>query len=88
MSKGTAVILGTGDAARPSAQPTGVLDLMSYGTPTSFGFDPAKADRHFDYSIGHRPGFVRGQPGLWWSINGHLYPDVPMFVVRRGRHRA
>ena len=21
---------------------------------------------------------------MWWAINGHLYPDVPMFVVRRG----
>jgi FtsP/CotA-like multicopper oxidase with cupredoxin domain len=27
---------------------------------------------------------VRGTPGLWWSINGHLYPDVPMYVVREG----
>ena len=21
---------------------------------------------------------------MWWSINGHLYPHVPMFVVRDG----
>ena len=21
---------------------------------------------------------------MWWSINGHLYPNVPMFVVREG----
>jgi FtsP/CotA-like multicopper oxidase with cupredoxin domain len=83
VSKGTAVILGAGDPAAP-AQPASALDLLSYGSPTALGFDPAKADRHFDYSIGRRPGFVRGRPGLWWSINGHLYPDVPMFVVREG----
>ena len=21
---------------------------------------------------------------MWWSINGHLYPNVPMYVVREG----
>jgi FtsP/CotA-like multicopper oxidase with cupredoxin domain len=83
VSRGTAVVLGNGDLPVP-VQPTRVLDLMSYGMPSSLGFDPARADRHFVYSIGHRPGFVGGRPGLWWSINGHLYPDVPMFVVRRG----
>jgi FtsP/CotA-like multicopper oxidase with cupredoxin domain len=25
-----------------------------------------------------------GRPGLWWTINGHLFPDVPMFVVAQG----
>jgi FtsP/CotA-like multicopper oxidase with cupredoxin domain len=83
VSKGTAVILGAGDAPAPPQPPT-ALDLLSYGSPTGLGFDPAKANRRFDYSIGRRPGFVRGLPGLWWSINGHLYPDVPMYVVREG----
>jgi FtsP/CotA-like multicopper oxidase with cupredoxin domain len=83
VSKGTAVILGAGDPAAP-AQPASALDLLTYGSPTALGFNPAKADRRFDYSIGRRPGFVRGRPGLWWSINGHLYPDVPMYVVREG----
>jgi FtsP/CotA-like multicopper oxidase with cupredoxin domain len=83
VSKGTAVILGVGDVAAPP-QPRAPLDLLTYGSPRPLGFDPAKADRHFVYSIGRRPGFVRGVPGLWWSINGHLYPNVPMYVVRKG----
>ena len=83
VSKGTAVILGDGDPP-PPPQPAADLDLLSYGSPEPLGFDPAKADRHFDYSVGYRPGFVKGMPGLWWSINGHLYPDVPMYVVREG----
>ena len=41
-------------------------------------------DRSFEYSIGRRPGFLHGKPGLWWTINGHLWPDVPMFTVREG----
>ena len=67
-------------------QPQDSVDLLDYGTPEpgGLGFDPAAADRRFDYRVGYRPGFVRGRPGLWWSINGDLYPDVPMFMVREG----
>jgi len=83
VSKGTAVILGNGDVAAPP-QPTTDLNLLAYGSPADFGFEPAAANRHFDYSVGRRPGFVKGWPGLWWSINGHLYPKVPMYVVREG----
>jgi FtsP/CotA-like multicopper oxidase with cupredoxin domain len=84
VSKGNAVILGSGAEPAEPVQPKDPVDLLSYGTPTDFGFDPTQADQRFDYSVGHRPGFVHGRPGLWWSINGHLYPDVPMFVVRQG----
>ena len=83
ISKATAVILGPGDPT-PPPQPAADLDLLSYGTRTPLPFDVAHAARHFEYSIGHRPGFVKGRPGLWWSINGHLYPNVPMYVVREG----
>jgi FtsP/CotA-like multicopper oxidase with cupredoxin domain len=58
--------------------------LLHYGTPAPLGFDPSHADRTFEYAIGRRPGFLDGRPGLWWSINGHLFPDVPMFVVEEG----
>lgn len=77
------LVLGAG-TPRPVPQPTRKLDLLSYGAPAALPFDPAKAQRNFRYSIGRRPGFVKGRPGLWWSINGHLFPDVPMFVVDEG----
>jgi FtsP/CotA-like multicopper oxidase with cupredoxin domain len=44
----------------------------------------AEPTRTFDYVIGRRPGFLDGKPGLWWTINGHLFPDIPMYVVREG----
>ena len=31
-----------------------------------------------------RIGFVDGRPGLHWTVNGHTFPDVPMFVVEEG----
>jgi FtsP/CotA-like multicopper oxidase with cupredoxin domain len=64
--------------------PTATLDPLSYGTPAPLGFDPGRADRHFQYRIGRRIGFLDGKPGMWWTINGHLFPDVPMFMVSTG----
>jgi FtsP/CotA-like multicopper oxidase with cupredoxin domain len=80
---GAAVLVGASvppAAPRPAAE----LDLLSYGAPAPLGFDPAAADRAFDYVIGRRPGFLDGVPGLWWTINGRMYPDVPMYVVSEG----
>jgi FtsP/CotA-like multicopper oxidase with cupredoxin domain len=85
LSKATAVIIGPpGAEAAVPPQPVAELDLLSYGTPAPLGFDPAQATRRFDYRIGRRPGFVKGRPGMWWSINGNLFPRVPMYVVREG----
>jgi FtsP/CotA-like multicopper oxidase with cupredoxin domain len=85
VGESTALVLGRPGVDVPRVdQPTEDLDLLSYGTPAPLGFDPAKADRHFTYSLGRRPGFVKGHPGIWWSINGHLFPNVPMFVVHEG----
>lgn len=78
---GAALSAGT-VAATP--EPSATLDPLSYGTPAPLGFDPAQADRHFQYRIGRRIGFLDGKPGMWWTINGHLFPDVPMFMVSTG----
>ncbi len=85
VSKSAAVLLGAGQGDVPAPpQPVEDLDLLRYGTAAKLPFDPATATRRFDYVVDRRPGFVRGRPGLWWSINGHLYPDVPMMMVREG----
>jgi FtsP/CotA-like multicopper oxidase with cupredoxin domain len=82
---GVAVVVGPANLASPSVpKPTRELDLLAYGTPVPLGFDPERATRRFAYAIGRRPGLVDGRPGLWWTINGRLYPDVPMFVVSEG----
>ncbi|HEX6757839.1 MAG TPA: multicopper oxidase family protein [Propionibacteriaceae bacterium] len=85
VSKATAVVIGAEASDTPvPPQPVDELDLLSYGSPAPLGFDPAHPTRRFDYRIGRRPGFVKGLPGMWWSINGHLFPNVPMYVVREG----
>lgn len=80
-----ALVLGTDPtdgAGAPS--PDDFVDLLDYGTPTDAGIDATDPDRRFDYSIGRRLGFLDGKPGRWWTINGHLFPDVPMFMVDEG----
>jgi FtsP/CotA-like multicopper oxidase with cupredoxin domain len=80
-----ALVVGpTGSQAPEAARPDDPLDLLSYGTPAPVGFDTTEPDRTFDYSIGRRPGFLDGKPGIWWTINGTMFPDVPMYVVRSG----
>ncbi len=82
---GVALVVGPrGSTAEEPAKPGQKLDLLGYGEPTSVGFDTGKADRSFDYSIGRRPGFLDGRPGMWWSVNGKLYDDMPMMVVAQG----
>jgi FtsP/CotA-like multicopper oxidase with cupredoxin domain len=69
---------------RPSGTVYGMLDLLAYGSPAPIGFEPANAVRRFEYRIGRRFGFEDGEPGEWWTVNGHKFPDMPMFEVDEG----
>jgi FtsP/CotA-like multicopper oxidase with cupredoxin domain len=82
---GAALSLGPARGAVAEPEPTDEVDLLSYGhSTTELPFDPRSADRRFDYQIGRRIGFLDGRPGFWWTINGHQFPDVPMYVVDKG----
>ncbi len=86
---GASIVVGEGDPPETS-QPERRVDLLEYGAGSGEdddlrGVAHADAfDRDFRYDIGRRPGFVGGRPGMWWTVNGHLYPDVPMYMVREG----
>jgi FtsP/CotA-like multicopper oxidase with cupredoxin domain len=64
--------------------PRRLVDLLAYGSPAPTGLDPARADRRFDYVIDRLPGFHDGRPGMWWTVNGRSWPDVPMYTVVEG----
>jgi FtsP/CotA-like multicopper oxidase with cupredoxin domain len=76
---------GKADGPPPAAPQGSVFDPLTYGTPapTPFGAR-SRFDRQFTFTIGRKLGFYDGNPGFQWTINGGIYPDVPMFVVRRG----
>ncbi len=80
---GKAALTFGGDPGKGPA-PRERVDLLSYGEPAPLPFDVDEPDRSFEYSIGRRLGFLDGKPGKWWTINGKLYPDVPMYAVRKG----
>lgn len=85
---GVAVVVGPPDAAVPPADaadaPADEVDLLHYGAPAPLGFEPGDPDREFEYRIGRRFGLVDGRPGMYWTVNGSMFPDVPMFVVSDG----
>jgi FtsP/CotA-like multicopper oxidase with cupredoxin domain len=82
---GAALIIGPAGALAPAIRaPSEAVDLLTYGSPTAFGFNHAAANRIFDYKIGRRPGFVNGIPGVYWTINGRQFPKIPMFMVAEG----
>lgn len=86
LSAATAFVIGPKTVKAPGrpVQPSRELDLLSYGSNEPLPFDPTKPDRRFKFEIGRRPGFLDGRPGMWWTINGHQYPNIPMFMVREG----
>ncbi|HQR80627.1 MAG TPA: multicopper oxidase family protein [Actinomycetota bacterium] len=79
--------LTLGEASAPEVRtPQQAVDFLHYGRPApeQVGFDPYSPDRQYRYDIGRRPGLLNGKPGLWWTVNGHMYPDIPMFMIRTG----
>ncbi len=79
------VLIGDAEASVPrSPQPTDTLDLLSYGTAVPLELDATEPDRTFDYVIGRRIGIIDGRPGNFWTINGGMFPDIPMFHVGAG----
>jgi FtsP/CotA-like multicopper oxidase with cupredoxin domain len=74
-----------GKATPPALLPGPEFDPASYGRPVTTAFDSSsRFDRRFELTIGRKPGFLDGKPGLQWSINGEVFPHVPVFVVEEG----
>jgi FtsP/CotA-like multicopper oxidase with cupredoxin domain len=81
----TALVLGRDPQIRVQRALGDDFDPANYGTPKpSLLASTTRFDRTFELDIGKRVGFVKGRPGYHWSVNGKLFPDVPMYVVRTG----
>lgn len=83
---GVSMVAGPEGASAPEqpGTPAQVLDPLTYGTAAPLDFEASEPDRSFEYNIGRRPGFLRGTPGYWWTVNGRMGHDVPMFIVAEG----
>jgi FtsP/CotA-like multicopper oxidase with cupredoxin domain len=58
-----------------------VFDPASYGRPRPA---PTRFDREFELEIDSRLGFFDGDFGYQWTINGGIFPDTPVYSVRKG----
>jgi FtsP/CotA-like multicopper oxidase with cupredoxin domain len=61
-----------------------VFDPSAYGEARATVLDGARFDRTFEMRIGKKFGFFDGRPGRHWTVNGEIFPDTPMYVVRDG----
>ncbi|HEX6150823.1 multicopper oxidase family protein [Nocardioides sp.] len=83
-SGGPSLGIAAGPADARTSPPDEVLDLLTYGEPEPAPFDVEHPDRRFEYAIDRKPGFLDGRPGMWWTVNGGIFPDVPMYMVSEG----
>lgn len=82
---GVSLVLGPAGAEAPEVSaPDRELDLLRYGAPEELPFDITSPEHFFEYTIDRRIGFLDGQPGYWWTVNGHMGRHVPMYQVSEG----
>lgn len=84
---GASLALGPAGADPPPLTARVRFDALGYGTPgdaqrARAALGPVTV--RFDYRVSRRLGFLDGQFGNWYTINGRTIPDVPMFMVRPG----
>jgi FtsP/CotA-like multicopper oxidase with cupredoxin domain len=74
---------GKTDLPEPE-EPEELFDPAVYGSPRPTPFDDATFDRTFELRITKKIGFLDGRPGRHWAVNGKVFPEMPMFLVRAG----
>jgi FtsP/CotA-like multicopper oxidase with cupredoxin domain len=81
-SKAALVLSPDGTGEPPTARSGSVFDPGARAAASTA--ETGSFDRTFRLEIGQKPGFLDGRPGRHWSLNGKLYPRVPMFMVSEG----
>lgn len=62
-----------------------LFDPSKYGEPKETPFDASSDfDREFEVVMDNRFGFYDGAFNMLWTINGEVFPDTPMHMVREG----
>ncbi|MBW5445999.1 multicopper oxidase domain-containing protein [Cohnella sp. CFH 77786] len=62
-----------------------VFDPTHYGKRTEAPFGPdSEFDRHFTMVLDNKLGFYDGSWNFVYTMNGKVFPNTPMFMVREG----
>ncbi|WP_246066888.1 multicopper oxidase family protein [Paenibacillus koleovorans] len=61
------------------------FDPLNYGEPTATPFNAdSKFDRTFEVVLDNKLGFFNGRFNQLYTMNGEVFPNAPMFMVREG----
>ena len=71
----TLALSADGHGAPPTDEAGAEFDPATYGKPAATPFDASSDfDRAFTLTVGRKPGFFDGHPGMHWTLNGGIYP--------------
>lgn len=74
-----------GKGSVPEVKNASVFDPLTYGSPKETPFGAAsKFDRSFTMVFDNKLGFYDGGFERLFTINGDVFPNTPMFMVREG----
>lgn len=80
------ILMSPHESGEVPVQPsTTKFDPVHYGTPAATPFNASSEfDRSFEVILDNKLGFWDGGFTQLYTINGHVFPDTPMFMVQEG----
>ncbi|MBI1350083.1 MAG: multicopper oxidase domain-containing protein [Actinomycetales bacterium] len=85
---GPSLVIGPNPSTgAPPLAATRAFDALTYGTPDvtpEVTLATSRPQRTFDYRVGLRFGYLDGKRGNWFTINGRIIPQQPVFIVHPG----
>jgi FtsP/CotA-like multicopper oxidase with cupredoxin domain len=75
-----------GGSAMPQLEPvTAEFDPLHYGEPAELPWPIDEGfDRSFEIVLDNKLGFYNGELNMLYTMNGEVFPDTPMLMVREG----
>nr|WP_246320567.1 multicopper oxidase family protein [Paenibacillus qinlingensis] len=83
--KGGIFLSADGQGNVPELPQTVAFDPLTYGRPAATPFDAnSKFDRDFTLILDNKLGFYNRNFDFLYTLNGKVFPDAPMFMVKEG----
>ncbi|WNR44478.1 multicopper oxidase family protein [Paenibacillus roseipurpureus] len=84
-AKGGILLSPNGQGNVPEIPKTLAFDPLIYGSPKATPFDAdSKFDRNFTLILDNKLGFYNRNFNFLYTLNGKVFPDAPMFMVKEG----
>jgi FtsP/CotA-like multicopper oxidase with cupredoxin domain len=82
---GGILLSADGQGNVPELPQTVAFDPLTYGSPKATPFDAnSKFDRDFTLILDNKLGFYNRNFDFLYTLNGKVFPDAPMFMVKEG----